>query len=81
MVRPGPRLAFRLVQRSAFWVLLGFMLFGSGAIADPPPGYYDAAEGQTGYQRQASGQVDPSAVKPPQGDTAIVRPEKPAQKQ
>ena len=34
-----------------------------------------------GYQPQASGQVDPGAVKPPQGDTAIVRPEKPAKKQ
>jgi len=41
----------------------------------------DAAEEQRGYQPQASGQIDPSAVKPPQGDTAIVPPEKPARKQ
>jgi len=36
---------------------------------------------ENGYQPQASGQVDPAAVKPPQGDTAIVPPEKPAPKQ
>jgi len=41
----------------------------------------EAAEGQRGYQPQGSGQVDPSAVKPPQGDTAIVRPERPAREQ
>ncbi len=36
---------------------------------------------ENGYQPQASGQVDPSAVKAPQGDTAIVPPEKPVPKQ
>ena len=36
---------------------------------------------ENGYQPQASGQVDPSAVKPPQGDSAIVPPQKPAPKQ
>ena len=36
---------------------------------------------ENGYQPQASGQVDPGAVKPPQGDTAIVPPAKPARKQ
>jgi len=40
----------------------------------------DGANIEAGYQPQASGQVDPGAVKPPQGDTAIVRPEKPASK-
>jgi len=40
----------------------------------------ESSEG-LGYQPQGSGQVDPSAVKPPQGDTAIVRPEKAAPKQ
>jgi len=40
----------------------------------------DGAEG-LGYQPQASGHVDPSAVRPPQGDTAIVRPERPAGQQ
>lgn len=36
---------------------------------------------ELGYQPQGTGQVDPSAVKAPQGDTAIVPPEKPARKQ
>ena len=36
---------------------------------------------ENGYQPQASGEVDLSAVTPPQGDTAIVSPEKPARKQ
>ena len=34
-----------------------------------------------GYQPQASGAVDPSQVKPPRGDTAIVAPQKPAPRQ
>jgi hypothetical protein len=36
---------------------------------------------EAGYQPQASGTVDPSQVKPPRGDTALVPPQKPVAKQ
>jgi hypothetical protein len=36
---------------------------------------------QRGYQPQPSAHVDLTTLKPPHGDTAIVRPEKPTPKQ
>jgi len=49
--------------------------------AETTRGYRPRPDVAGGYQPQASGHVDPGAVKPPKGDTAIVPPEKPARKQ
>lgn len=51
---PSFRIASALVARSAVWILIAFLLLIPKGTADPPPGYYDSAEGQTGLHLRSA---------------------------